>query len=281
MHLKAVLITVMGVLLMSMESLFIKLASIEASTFAFYVGILTFISINIILLSTKKKKIISAYNIGIKPLLITAFLSGISNIFFINAIKTTTVANTVMILASGPLFSALYGYLIYKEKTKKNTYVASFFIFIGLFIIFFSQLGSGDSLGNIYALLCVNVFSIVFVILSKHNQINRFAVTSIAGLVTAFASYLFVNNFQIDMRILYILLFVGLFITPISRVLLNIGTKYLPASEISILLSLETIVAPIVVWLVLKEVPAISTFVGGSVILLTLILNSWYVIRSK
>ncbi|WP_258239315.1 EamA family transporter [Arcobacter sp. CECT 8989] len=144
LHLKAILITSLGVLLMSLESLLIKLTSISALTFSFYVGIFMFISINTILLVQKKEKIVFVYKEGFKPVLLCGFLFGVSNIFFINAIKTTTVANTVMIFASAPLFSALFTYLLYKQKSKKNIFVASFFIFIGLFIIFLSQLGSGD-----------------------------------------------------------------------------------------------------------------------------------------
>ena len=135
-HLKAILITASGILLMSIESLLIKLTTIEALSFSFYIGILMFISINIILLNTQKRNFIATYKESIKPILICGFLFGTSNIFFIHAIKTTTVANTVMIFASAPLFSSLYAYLLYKEKSKKNIYIASFFIFLGLFVIF-------------------------------------------------------------------------------------------------------------------------------------------------
>lgn len=61
LHLKAILITSLGVLLMSLESLLIKLTSISALTFSFYVGIFMFISINTILLVQKKEKIVSIY----------------------------------------------------------------------------------------------------------------------------------------------------------------------------------------------------------------------------
>ena len=140
MYLKAILTTALGVLIISLESLFIKLTSIDAITFSFYVGIFMFLSLNSILFARAKKKIVCIYKVSIKPILICGFLSGASGIFFISAIKTTTVANTVFILASAPLFSALYSYLFYKVKSKKNIYIASFFIFIGLGIIFFSQI---------------------------------------------------------------------------------------------------------------------------------------------
>ncbi|KAB7884665.1 DMT family transporter [Poseidonibacter ostreae] len=278
-HLKAILISSLGVLFMSFESLLIKLASIEAVVFAFYVGIFMFISINTILFSTKKSKTILIYKEGMKAIIICGFLFGLSNIFFITAIKTTSVANTVMIFASAPLFSALYTYLIYKEKSKKNIYISSFFIAVGLFVIFSAQLGGGDLLGNIYALICVNLFALSFVVLAKHKNANRFAITAFAGLSAAVISFLFVNDFLIDISTLIILLLAGVIVAPISRVLMGIGTKSLPASEISLLFIIETVMAPIWVWIVLKEVPANSTFIGGSIILLTLFLNSAYILK--
>lgn len=186
-----------------------------------------------------------------------------------------------MIFASAPLFSALFAYLLYKQKSKKNIFVASFFIFIGLFIIFSSQLGSGDFIGNIYALICVNLFALSLVILSQYKSADRFAITAFAGFASAVISFFLAKNFTIDLNTLLILIIAGMFVSPISRVLMGIGTKELPASEVSLLMIIETIMAPIWVWVVLKELPANSTFVGGVIILTTLLFNSIYLLRSS
>ena len=69
-------------------------------------------------------------------LLACAILMGTSNIFFITAIKSTTVANVVIIFGTSALFSSLFAYLIYKEKISKNIILASLFMLLGLFIIF-------------------------------------------------------------------------------------------------------------------------------------------------
>ncbi|MGB5919418.1 DMT family transporter [Arcobacter sp.] len=279
MHLRAILITIFGVLLMSIETLFMKITSIDALTFAFYIGIFMFLSLNIILLTTLKKKTIFIYKVNIQAILICGALSGVSIVFFISAIKTTTVANTVFILASAPLFSAFYSYLLYKEKSKKNIYIVSFFIFVGLTVIFFSQLGSGDMKGNIYALVSANLFSLYFVVLSKYNEANRFAIIAFGGLIIATISFFLANNLLVDMNTLMILLLAGLLVVPISRVLISLGTKQLPASEVSLLMTLEAVAAPFFVWLILREVPSDGTFTGGFIIILSLFVNSLYLLK--
>ena len=278
-HLQGLFITIIGVLLLSLESLFIKLTSITALTFAFYIGLFMFSSTNIILLTNKKTNFIKAYKTDFFAVLICAFLFGISSILFISSIKNTTVANAVLIFSSAPIFAAIYMYIFFKQKSSRNVYISSFFIFLGLYIIFSSQLGQGDIIGNIYALMCIALFSLAFVILSRYKDINMFAVISLSSVVTVIIAFIFTTTINIDLNTLYILLIAGLIVSPMARVLMGIGTKTLPASEVSLLMIIETVMAPVWVWIFLNEVPQSSTLIGGSVILLTLVINSLYMLK--
>ena len=133
--------------------------------------------------------------------------------------------------------------------------------------------------GNIYALLCTNLFALYFVILSKYKEANRFAIIAFGGFITATVSFFLANSFIIDMSNLLILLLAGVLVVPISRVLISNGTKHLPASEVALLLTLESVAAPFFVWLVLKEVPSNGTFIGGFIIVLALFVNSLYLLK--
>ena len=84
-HLKAIIITSLGVFLMSFESLLIKLANIDVMLFSFYVGVFMFLSINLILIKKEKKDFIKVYAKNLNIVVLCGFLFGISNIFFINA----------------------------------------------------------------------------------------------------------------------------------------------------------------------------------------------------
>jgi len=214
-------------------------------------------------------------------LIICSTFMAVSNIFFITAVKTTTVANVVIIFSTSALFSALIGYVIYKEKVNKNIFYASFFMFIGLFIIFNDKLEIGSVKGNIFALLCTLLFSVSFVLLSKYKDMNSVVLTAFSGAILSIIAYFFCDELAIDFKTLMIVMIMGLLISPISRVLLGNGAKYINASEVSLLMLIETIMAPIWVWIFLDEVPSSYTFIGGSIIVITLIINSLYTLKRE
>lgn len=278
---KGLIITSIGVLIMSLESLFIKLTTINSLTFSFYLGIFMFCSMAFTMLIKQRDKIKSIAKNSFSILLFSAFLMGSSNILFITAIKSTTVANVVLIFGTAALFASFFAFLIYKEKIGKNILLASFFMMMGLFVIFSDSLDLGNLRGNIYALLCTISFSLSFVLLSKYTNISRVALTAITGILISLISYILSDGIIIDINNLLIIAFMGLLITPIARVLMGNGTKYINASEVTLLMIIETLMAPVWVWIFLKEIPNSNTFLGGSIILVTLVINSIYTLSKK
>lgn len=240
-----------------------------------------FVSMASTLIFKKKEFIQKALKTSFPMLIVCATLMGTSNIFFITAVKTTTVANVVIIFSTAALFSALFAYLFYREKISKNIIYASFFMFVGLFIIFNDKLEIGSIKGNIYALLCTAFFATSYVVLSKYKEMNRVILTAFSGIALSCISIFFCENLAIDLKTLTIVMTMGLLISPISRVLIGNGAIYISASEVSLLMIIETMMAPIWVWIFLNEVPSSYTFIGGSIIIATLIVNSIYTLKKE
>ncbi|AXX88675.1 EamA family transporter [Arcobacter suis] len=278
---KGLALTSLGVFIMSLESLFIKFTTISPFLFSFYIGIFMFISMISTFLFKEKAVLKKALNTNLPMMIVCATLMGTSNIFFITAVKTTTVANVVIIFSTAALFSALFAYLFYKEKITKNIIIASFFMFVGLFIIFNDKLEIGSIEGNIYALFCTALFATSYVLLSRYKDMNRVVLTAFSGLALSIIAFFFCDELAIDFKTLTVVMIMGLLISPISRVLLGTGAKYIRASEVSLLMIIETIMAPIWVWIFLNEVPSSYTFIGGSIIIATLIINSIYTLKKE
>ena len=278
---KGLALTSLGVFIMSLESLFIKFTTISPFLFSFYIGIFMFISMISTFIFKEKAVLKKALTTNLPMMIVCAILMGTSNIFFITAVKTTTVANVVIIFSTAALFSALFAYLFYKEKITKNIIIASFFMFVGLFIIFNDKLEIGSIEGNIYALFCTALFATSYVLLSRYKDMNRVILTAFSGLALSIIAFFFCDELAIDFKTLTVVMIMGLLISPISRVLLGTGAKYIRASEVSLLMIIETIMAPIWVWIFLNEVPSSYTFIGGSIIIATLIINSIYTLKKE
>jgi drug/metabolite transporter (DMT)-like permease len=231
------------------------------------------------LLFKEKTYVKNAFKSSFLILITCAIMMGASNIFFITAVKTTTVANVVIIFSTSALFSALIAYILYREKITKNILYASFFMFVGLYIIFNDSLELGSLVGNMYALFCTMLFSISFVLLSKYKEMDRIVLTAFSGISLSILAYFLSEDLKIDLNNLLIVMFMGLIISSFSRVLIGNGAKYISASEVSLLMLIETIMAPIWVWVFLNEIPTIYTFIGGSVIVATLVVNSLYTLK--
>ena len=275
------MLTSIGIFIMSAESLMIKYTTVSSFVFSFYLGIFIFASTAGSLLFKKKEYVKNALTSSFGILIICATMMAISNIFFITAIKTTIVANVVIIFSTSALFSSLIAYLLYKEKMTRNIFYASFFMFIGLFIIFSDELSFGSMEGNIYALLCTILFSVSFVLLSKYKEMDRVVLTALSGVALSVITYFLSDDLKIDTTNLLIVMSMGLIISSISRVLIGNGAKYISASEVSLLMLIETIMAPIWVWIFLNEIPRSNTYIGGSIIILTLIVNSLYTLKKE
>lgn len=276
----AFLWTVLGVVLMSFESLLIKLTSISAQSVTFYFGLLMFTSTNVVLLFQKKLHFFALYKKDLKPILLGGFFMGTSNLFFVLAIKNTTVASAVFILSCAPLISALISFVLFKTKTPIRIFIATFFVFCGLLFILFDDLDGGRWQGNLYAFLCVISFSSLFIVLEQYKEANRLACIGAGGLI---ASLLALATSSIAIPDIYsfgIIFFMGAFLTPLSRVFIGIGTKLLSSADVTLLMIIETVLAPIWVWIFLSEMPNNSTFYGGAIIVVTLLINGVVAHRS-
>jgi len=62
---------------------------------------------------------------------------------------------------------------------------------------------------------------------------------------------------------------------PVAATLIQIGPRYIPAAEVSMMLLLETVIGAFLVWLVLGEVPTTLSLVGGVIVFSALLAHGW------
>ena len=279
-HTKGILLTLAGVILMSVESPLIQISGLTAQSVGFFFGICLMISTNLLLISKGEKFFVNSYIRSTRGVVLSGFLMGLSNFCFIMAVYYTGIAKTVLILASSPVVSALIAFVFLKQKTPMRIFVATIFVFIGLYIILIDDLGTDSLIGNLFAFGCVLSFSSLFCLLTHYKDASRLGYVSFGGFFVA----LFCvgsADFNADFTSLIPIIFMGLFITPFSRLFIGLGTRYIVPAEVGLLVIGESILAPIWGWWWLDEKISQSVFIGGSIILFALMLNSLTVLLKK
>lgn len=275
-HTKGMVLVLFGVLIMSFESPLIKFSNLPALAFSFYFGICLVLSSNVALLFCGKSYFINSYKKETKRVFLLGLLMGGSNLFFVSAIMHTQIANVVFILAISPVASALFAKFFFNSYTPKRIIVLAGIIFIGISIMSYESLLSGNIIGNLLSLGCVCCFSMMFVLLNQYKNVNRISIIGIGGIVICVGALLLGYNIYelITIKSAIVVGFVGLLISPISRYLIGVGGKYILPAELGLLMICESVLAPILAFLILKEIPTIATIIGGIIILGGLLINT-------
>jgi len=193
-------------------------------------------------------------------------LYGVASIFFTISVFTTSTSNLVFILAFNPMLAALFAWWLIGEKPKLVTWLAIFITMIGVMIIVSDGVETGNWLGDITSLMAAIVLAFSLV---RTRQSGKDL--SLSGCLGGMISGLFALPLAITLSGMpgapwWIALNVLIFV-PLSGFSLTLAPRYIPAPQVAIFFLLETVLAPIWVWLIFAETPTDKTLIGGVIVL--------------
>lgn len=269
-HTSGIAIVVLGVLVLTPDGLLTTLVSADLWTMLFWRGLLMAIALTVYSLIRRQRQTASRRALFTLPALGIAILFAASSIAFVAAIVTTSVANTLFLITAAPLFAAALARVFLKEPVALRTIVAIVVTIAGMAIIFGDGLGRGDLLGDIAAVFAAACWAGSLVILRHSPQTD-------AGMAIAFGGYLIAATalffapalLVIPADVLWLGL-LGLLVLPVSFGLISLGPRYLPASEVSLIVLLEAVIGPLWAWAFIGQIPTVTSLVGGVVIIATL-----------
>lgn len=279
-HAKGLLITAAGVLVISPDGLLTRLIETDHWTMIFWRALFLSFGMWLVLSFTRPNRVRAAYRTlwGAGVLKIIAYSLG--TISFIFAITHTTVANTLIILATTPLFAAIISRFLLQEKIEPRTLVAIALVALGLFVISTDSSDQHASrLGDMVALLGAFFLACGFVFVRRFPQTSTFAAISCSGVLTALLVLPLASPLDITRVDLGYLMIMGVYMLPIGTALMFIGPRYIPAAEVGLLLLLESILGPVWVWIALGEAPGERSLIGGAVVLSALALNAAWALK--
>jgi len=253
-------------LLWSTAGMFIKL--IPWHPFIIAGGRSLIASIVILLFIRKPKLNFSFYQIA------AALAYALTMLLFTAANKYTTSANAIILQYICPVITAILAVPLLKEKTRLEHWVAIFFVFLGMIIIFFDKLGGGLLIGNILALFSALTFSFSFIFLRKQKDSSPLEslllghwITAAVGLVAA----LFLPLPVFTLPAVGAIVALGLFQIGFASILFSYAIKSISAISANLIAVIEPVFNPIWVLLVIGEIPSKNTIIGGGVIIAAVI----------
>ncbi len=205
---------------------------------------------------------------------------GIAMISFIYSITNTSAAITLLCLAAMPFFTALLAFLFLKEKISLNVWISIFIATIGIIIMAFGSTGSNSLVGFIFGMLSSIGFSIFSVTLRWRTQTPKFTTVAFSGFFCfVFAALMLLSTKQVFFSTSYNGALFSLHGTLVclGLILYSIGSKAIPAAELTLLSLTEVIGGIFWVWLPIlgiNEVPDTYTIVGGFFLFISLIYYS-------
>ena len=243
-------------------------------------GITIFILLNIYLFFEEGLDFYKNYlKIGLSGLVGGVGL-GTAMITFIWSITHTTAAITLLCLSAMPFITALLGFLFLKEKISTNVWVAIIIATIGIFIMAIGDFEKGSLFGLTFGLISALGFSVFSVSLRWRKETPKFTTVAISGILCALISSVVIIETQSNF--LSSSLNQGLFsvhgtLVCLGLILYSIGSKNIPAAELTLLSLTEVIGGIFWVWLPIlgiNEIPSNTTVIGGFLIFLAIIYYS-------
>ena len=205
---------------------------------------------------------------------------GIAMITFIYSITNTSAAVTLLCLAAMPFFTALLGFLFLKERVSLNVWAAIIIAAIGMVIITFGNTEKKSLIGLVFGITSSVGFSIFSVSLRWRKETPKFTTVAVAGLLCVIISTIFIlsngSNFFSSSYNGSLFSIHGTLVC-MGLILYSIGSKAIPAAELTLLSLTEVIGGIFWVWLPLfgiNEIPNTNTIIGGFFIFMSIIYYS-------
>jgi drug/metabolite transporter (DMT)-like permease len=266
-HLRGLLITTLGVLLVVPDSLFVRLIYAEPMVIAFWRSLISGVFVLFIVIALYGRQgFTDVFNAGFSSLIYAVLIASTAPAFVL-AITNTSVANVVFILASMPVFATLFSRIFLGEPIRILMVLTMVIVAVGLCFIAYGsttvQIASWK--GDIWAVYVSVAFAAALTAVRSARAVSMIPAIPLGYIGGALVLSFFIAPFEVQVEDWKLILMHGTIIGA-SSCLLTLGPRFISSSEVSLLVLLESVLAPILVWFVLGEYPGQYAILGGCIV---------------
>ena len=279
---KGLLLTALGVLLVVPDSLFVRLIDADPMVTAFWRGMTSGVIVLIAVVAWQGAQ-------GFRAVLATGWTGVIYTVLiasttpaFVLAVANTSVANVVFIFASMPVFAAIFSWVFLREAVSRRMSLTMIAVIGGLCVIAY---GSGSSevaswKGDLWALYVSAAYAASLTAVRTVKAVSMVPTIPIAYIGAALAILMIESPWAAFDAYWPLFLLHGAFIGAASC-FLALGPRYIGSAEAALLLLLESVLAPLLVWAVIGEDPGPWALAGGAIVICALVVSNVVVLARK
>jgi len=200
------------------------------------------------------------------PALAVAVLSALGMITGIGALRFTSIADAMVIYATVPFVTAGVAFVFIGERPSRSTMIASVVALLGVGIMLWGSEWGGSLFGKALALgmtFCMAGFT---TIMRRHREVAMLPAIGLSALLCALFCWFFAEPLGVSPRDLGLLAAFGVMQNAAGLALYTFGSRWIPSAEATLIAAMEVPLAPLWVWLLFGEAPAVQTLIGGTVV---------------
>ena len=210
-----------------------------------------------------------------------ALVLAVTSMLYILALSRTSAATTLFLLAAAPVFAAIIGLVLLRERVEQSTLIAIGITAVGVTIMIGAGLDAGSALGLFFAALIPVLVGLYSVIQRSVSQVDPVIPTLIAAVFLSLGSGVIAlsdSGLGVSGRDLTMAVISGGFAMGLGLPLFNLGHRSVAAARIPLLIMTEVVLAPLWVWIWPGETPDAGTLIGGAVIMSAV---AWLMLRTR
>lgn len=189
--------------------------------------------------------------------------------FFVAATKTTTAANAILLQYTAPVYVAILGAWLLKERTKPADWAVIAVIVLGIAMFFLDDISAGNRLGNILAIISGISFALLIVLFRLQKDAAPVESVFWGNVLTALISLPFIRAPFPDINGLVALLVLGVLQIGLAYLLYTAAIRHVTALEGILIPTIEPVLNPVWVFLIIGEQPGLWALTGGIIVIVT------------
>jgi len=279
-HAKGILLIILSAIAYSSAGFFTRLIHLDAWTMLFWRGLFAGLMILCVIAAQERRRTWTAFRAIGRPGIAAALCSTTATIFYINALRHTSVADVAILFAIAPFITAGLGWLWFNVKEPWTTIAASFVAVLGVSIMMGGAVTEGHLLGDLLGFGMALCMAIMMLIIRDRHETPMLPAACISALLCPLVVWPLATPFDVSAIDLLKLFLFGTTQFGLGLVFLTIGGQMVSATENALINTLETPLAVAWVWVCFAEVPTITSFVGGIIVMAAVAGHVWVSRRS-